>query len=30
MIEDGNKVTGGLHKIARFFGIIGIIKIKDE
>jgi len=25
MIEDGNKISGGLHKIARFFGIIGII-----
>ncbi|ORY37329.1 hypothetical protein LY90DRAFT_511260 [Neocallimastix californiae] len=23
MIEDGNKISGGLHKIARFFGIIG-------
>lgn len=29
MIEDGNKVTGGLHKIARFFGIIGFIKFLE-
>jgi len=29
MIEDGNKISGGLHRIARFFGIIGFVKFLE-